>query len=154
MTSRTLLAGLAASLAIGAAALAFAPPADARPMTPAERRDMPLSPEMPGCADPSVLSKISSRFESREGQYWDSGLSIAGFDRVAEIGYRSNGLDYAPRRYCVARATFSDGSLRKVTYAIASDLGWLGVLGFGVDWCVDGLDRNHAYGANCRAARP
>ena len=43
---------------------------------------------------------------------------------------------------------------RKVTYAIASSLGWLGVAGYGVDWCVEGLDRNFAYGADCRAARP
>ena len=154
MTSRSIFAGLAASLAIGAAALAFAPAAGARPMTPAERRDMPLSPDMPGCGDPGVLSKISGRFESRESQYWDSGLAISGFDRITEIGYRSNGLDYVPRRYCVAHAIFSDGGVRKVTYAIASDLGWLGVLGYGVEWCVDGLDRNRAYGANCRAARP
>jgi len=149
MISRLFLAALTASLALG-----LAPAADARPMTPAERRHMPLSPDMPGCANPSVLARISGRFASREWNYWDSGLSIAAFDSVAEIGYRSNGLDYVPRRYCTARAIFSDGAARKVTYAIASDLGWLGVLGYGVDWCVDGLDRNFAYGANCRAARP
>ncbi|MFT4099360.1 MAG: hypothetical protein QM651_19735 [Rhodoblastus sp.] len=153
MGSRKLFAGLAAVAGFGAMLFAAAPAAQARPMTPAERRDMPLSPDMPGCGDPSVLADISSRFSSREG-YWDSGLSIDGFDGVAEIGYRSNGLDYVPRRYCVARAIFSDGGMRKVTYAIASDLGWLGVLGYGVEWCVDGLDRNRAYGAACRAARP
>ena len=114
MTSRLLLAGLTAGLAFGAVALAAAPAA-ARPMTPAERRDLPLSPNMPACEDPSVLSDISSRFASRESEYWDSGLAISGFERVAEIGYRSNGLEYVPRRYCVARAVFSDGSLRKVT---------------------------------------
>ena len=154
MMSRQFLASLAAGLAFGATALALAPAAQARPMTPAERRDMALSPDMPGCADPMVLARISSRFASRESHYWDSGLSIAAFDSVAETGYRSNGLDYIPRRYCTARAVFSDGAARKVTYAIASSLGWLGVLGYGVEWCVDGLDRNFAYGANCRAARP
>jgi len=154
MTPRQLIAFLGVGLAFGAASLVTAPRADARPMTPAERRDMPLSPDMPGCADPMVLARISSRFDAREWKFWDSGLSITGFDRVAEIGYRTNGLDYVPRRYCTARAIFSDGAMRKVTYAIASDLGWLGVLGYGVDWCVDGLDRNHAYGAGCRAARP
>ncbi|HMN74097.1 MAG TPA: hypothetical protein PKA55_19725 [Rhodoblastus sp.] len=154
MGSRLFFAGFAAILALGATLPFLAPPAHARPMTPAERRDLPLSADMPGCADPMVLARISSRFDAREGEYWDSGLSIAGFDRVAEIGYRSNGLDYVPRRYCTARAIFSDGGARKVTYAIASDLGWLGVLGYGVEWCVDGLDRNRAYGANCRAARP
>ena len=154
MLSRPILFSLTAALALGAAAIAFAPAVEARPMTPAERRDMALSPDMPGCADPIVLAKISSRFASREASYWDSGLSIAAFDSVAEIGYRSNGLDYIPRRYCTARAVFSDGAARKVTYAIASSLGWLGVAGYGVDWCVEGLDRNFAYGTDCRAARP
>ena len=154
MPSRPILSSLTAALALGAAAIAFAAAVEARPMTPAERRDMALSPDMPGCADPIVLAKISSRFASREASYWDSGLSIAAFDSVAEIGYRSNGLDYIPRRYCTARAVFSDGAARKVTYAIASSLGWLGVAGYGVDWCVEGLDRNFAYGADCRAARP
>jgi len=154
MISRLFRAGLTACLALGAV-LPLAPHVDARPMTPAERRNMPLSPDMPSCADPSMLAKISGKFASREANYWDSGLSITGFDGITEIGYRSNGLDYIPRRYCMARAAFSDGSLRKVTYSIASDLGWLGVLGYGVEWCVDGLDRNHAYGgSDCRAARP
>lgn len=142
------------AFAISATALAAAPQASARPMTPAERRDAPLSPDIPTCDDPMVLGKIMSRFSTREWRYWDSGLAIAGFDRVAEVGYRTNGLDYYPRRYCVARAIFEGGATRKVTYAVASDLGWLGVLGFGVEWCVEGLDRNHAYGGDCRAARP
>ena len=150
MTARRLIAGTIATLAFCASVEA----PQARPMTPAERRHMPLSPDMPACADPGVLSDLSGRFAAREWKYWDSGLSIASFDRVAEIGYRTNGLDYVPRRYCVARAIFSDGSLRKVTYSIASDLGWLGVIGYGLQWCVDGLDRNFAYGAECRAARP
>ena len=150
MVSRQIFAGLM----LGAIVLAAMPAVEARPMTPAERRNAPLSPDMPACSDPSILSDISGKFASREWKYWDSGLSIASFDRVAEIGYRSNGLDYVPRRYCVARAVFNDGSLRKVTYSIASDLGWLGVIGYGVQWCVDGLDRNFAYGAECRAARP
>ena len=154
MMSRQIFAGLAACLAFGVTALVFAPTVEARPMTPAERRDISLSPDMPGCSDPMVLARISSRFASRESHYWDSGLSIAAFDSVAETGYRSNGLDYIPRRYCTARAVFSDGAARKVTYAIASSLGWLGVVGYGVDWCVEGLDRNFAYGAECRAARP
>lgn len=154
MTLHKFIAGLIASLTLGAGLLAVVPGAAARPMTPAERRYMPLSPDMPACGDPGILAKISGRFASREWNYWDSGLSIAGFDRIAEIGYRSNGLDYVPRRYCTARAIMSNGSMHKVTYAIASDLGWLGVLGYGVEWCVDGLDRNHAYGGHCRAARP
>lgn len=146
LLSRSLVACLALTIA--------APVALARPMVPAERRNIPFSPDMPSCDDPSILGRIQSRFASREAQYWDSGLSIASFDRIRQIGYRTNGLDYIPRRYCVARANFADGATRRVTYSIASDMGWLGVIGYGVDWCVDGLDRFHAYGGWCRAARP
>ncbi len=143
---RALLAALA--LLCGAQA------ALARPMVPAERREYSFSGRLPACNDPSVLSTISSRFQSREDRYWESGLAIAAYDRIAEIGMRSPGLDFIPRRYCMARALFNDGSARKVNFAIVEKMGWLGVLGFGVQWCVDGLDRNRAFGDECRAARP
>lgn len=141
-----LLAALA--LACGAQA------ALARPMVPAERREYSFSGQLPACNDPMVLGTISSRFQSREDRYWDSGLAIAAYDRIAEVGMRSPGMDFIPRRYCMARAVFNDGSARKVNYAIVEKMGWLGVLGFGVQWCVDGLDRNRAFGDECRAALP
>ena len=142
---------LVAAIALFATGVA---PALARPMTPAEQRDQSFSGDMPTCDDPSILGKISSRFSSREG-YWDSGLQIASFQGIVEVGYRSNGLDYYPRRYCMGSAVLNDGKARKITYAIGgSESGWLGVLGSGVEWCIEGLDRNFAYGGNCRAARP
>ena len=146
--------GRAVALALALAGLA---PASgyARPQVPAEQRYMSFSGDMPTCDDPFVLGQISSRFSSRESTYWDSGLSIAAFQGIVEVGYRSDGLDYYPRRYCMAQAVLNDGKARKVTYAIGgSESGWLGVIGNRVEWCVEGLDRNLAYGAKCRAARP
>ena len=154
MRSTSFRRALFAGLALGLLAQSAATPALARPLVPAEQRHMSFSGDMPTCDDPSVLGRISSRFGARESKYWKSGLSISRFDRIAEVGYRTAGLDYLPRRYCMAQAIFDNGKSRKVTYAIAGDLGWLGVLGFGVEWCIDGLDRNLAYGAECRAARP
>jgi hypothetical protein len=150
----SLRGALFAGLTLASAVVAGLQPAVARPMTPLENRDMPYATDMPPCNDPMVLGTISSRFASRE-TYWDSGLSIVGYDRVVEVGYRSNGLDYLARRYCMARVTFDNGKSSKLTYAIGgSNNGWLGVLGYGVEWCIDGLDRNFAYGGACRAARP
>ena len=40
-----------------------------------------------------------------------------------------------------------------VHYSISETGGWLGV-GWGVEWCVVGLDRNWAYNPSCRMARP
>lgn len=127
--------------------------AQARPLVPAEQRYESYSGALPSCADPGVFERISSRFGAREGEFWKSGLAITGFDEVREIGFRSHGLDYIPRRYCMARATFNDQSARTVSYAIGEDLGIIG-WGYGVDWCVSGLDRNYAYAPHCQEARP
>jgi hypothetical protein len=145
----------AAVAAVLAGAL-FASASFAGPMTPAEKRIQPYSGNLPACDDGGVLSKISSRFSARESEFWDSGLEITGYDKVSEIGLRSTGLEFIPRRYCIARVTFNNGKVSTVNYAIAEDAGWLGVPfgGWGVDWCVDGLERNFAHGAGCKTARP
>ncbi len=142
------VATAALACALGAQAVA------ARPLTPAEKREYSFSGALPACNDSFVLSKISGKFHARESHYWASGLKIAAFDKIVEIGMRSPGLDFIPRRYCMAHVVFDDGSARKANYAIVESMGWLGVLGFGVEWCIDGLDRHRAYGGECRAARP
>lgn len=145
---------VAASAIVVAALAQTASPAFARPMTPAERRDMSFSGDMPTCDDSGILGKISSRFAAGESSF-DSGLAITAFTQIVEVGYRSSGLDYYPRRFCMGRVALNDGKIRKITYAIGgSETGWLGIFGSGVQWCVEGLDRYLVYGAGCRAARP
>ena len=138
---------LAASLALSAGAQAGGI------VVPAEERYAPYSGDLPACDDPGVLAQISGRFAHREAGYWQSSLRIAGYDRVQEIGLRSNGLDYIPRRYCVARALVDDSQPRTVVYQIEEGLGVIG-WGYGVQWCVVGLDRNLAYAPACSALRP
>ena len=143
--------------------------AENRPLTPAEKRYLPWSGEVPACDSPWVQGRIQSRFYESEREFWSSGLEIEGFDRFREIGFRSNGPDYIPRRYCTARGHLNDGKIREVTYWIGEDLGFAGgdYMGlfsltgrtnlfnnWGVTFCVNGLDRNYAYGQGCRAARP
>ena len=143
-----------AGLALVAAALASnAPVANARPLTPAENRLQSYSGAVPPCTEASALEAIQSRFKDREDEYWHSGLAIVSFDRVDEIGFRSNGLDYIPRRYCLARAVMSDQKLRTVSYSIGEATGSIGFTD-GVDFCVAGLDRNDAYSPTCKMARP
>jgi hypothetical protein len=130
------------------------PPAAARPLVPAERRYIPFYNLVPSCGDPAVFALIQRRFHDRESEFWNTGLEILGFDEVREIGYKTNGYDYIPRRYCIARAYLNDGKkLHQVSYSINEDLGIIG-FGFGVEWCVGGLDRNDAYAPNCKMARP
>ena len=129
-------------------------PASGRPLTPAEQRYSAYSGRVPACNDGGVLSRISSRFSGRESEFWNSSLAIVSYDKVGELGLRSPGLDYIPRRYCIAQVLLNDGRISTVSYAIAEDLGFLGVPGYGVDWCIEGLDRNLAYSPGCKMARP
>jgi hypothetical protein len=121
--------------------------------TPAEARWAPFFNDMPACEDSGVLSTISGRFAGTQRQFWNSNLAIDGFDRVREIGFRSNGLSYIPRRYCVARAAMTDQKYRTVAYAISTQLGIIGNT-WGVEWCVVGIDPTLAYAPDCEVIRP
>lgn len=144
---------LARSFAVVALLTQGVATAAARPLTPAEERDAPYSGIVPPCTDSVSLWEIQSHFEQREAEYWHSGLSIAAFEAVREIGFRSNGLDYIPRRYCVARVLMSDQKIRTVDYSIVEAGGSIGY-DDGVVWCVNGLDRNDAFAPACKMARP
>ena len=122
-------------------------------VTPAEQRFAAYSGDLPPCDDPGVLSRISDRFAQKESEYWASSLQITGYDRIEEVGFRANGLAYIPRRYCVARTLDSDLKNRTVIYEIEESLGIIG-WGYGVEFCVIGLDRNLAYSPACSVLRP
>jgi hypothetical protein len=122
-------------------------------VTQAEERIVPYSAELPACDDSGVLARITDRFAQKESGFWDSQAQIGGYDRIRQIGFRANGLGYIPRRYCVARAEFSDLSRHEVIYAIGESLGIIG-WGFGVEWCVVGYDRNLAFAPGCSVVRP
>jgi len=108
---------------------------------------------VPPCDYPGALSRIASRFAAKESRFWNSSLTIEGFERVREIAFRPWAHDTIPRRFCRALAMVSDGRRRTVFYSIAEDTGFIG-FSWGVEWCVDGLDRNFAYNPHCKMARP
>jgi hypothetical protein len=148
----------AVAMAAFALICALAPPAEAKEPSladtpPAEARMLPYTGVLPACDDGFALARIQRAFYDRESDYWQSGLAIESFGGVRETGLRVNGASYIPRRYCAARALFNDGRERAVVYQLGEDLGFLG-MGFGVTWCVVGLDRDHAFSPNCKAAGP
>lgn len=147
------MAVLSRAFCVLAALLPLAGAAQARPLVPAEERDQPYSGNVRACTDPTAVGYIQGQFASREAEYWHSGLTIVGFDDIREIGMRSNGLDYIPRRYCQARAIMSDNKVRPVTYSIVEAGGGIG-FGDNVIWCVTGLDRLDAFAPACQAAQP
>lgn len=152
MAIRSFALAIVALLALGSAARAqgYA--------TPAERDYSPYSADLPACDDPGVLSTITSRFGQKESEFWKSSLQIDGYDRIRQIGFRSNGPGYIPRRYCLARAALNDRRLHPVIYAIGEgeEIRGFGFLpmGYGVEWCVVGVDRDLAYAPGCQAVRP
>ncbi|HRE20675.1 MAG TPA: hypothetical protein PKW21_06540 [Rhabdaerophilum sp.] len=141
--SRTLMMTLAAM-----AVIASAPGGLAREEIPAETRELPYSANLPGCDSPSVLSEIQSRFSRTERRYWQSSTEIRQIDRIRQAAFRPHGLDIIPRRYCQAVATMSDRRRLTLRYAIVEDTGLFGY-GAGVQYCLDGYDRNNTAPPSC-----
>lgn len=108
---------------------------------------------LPACDDPAVESRVSGGFAATEREYWGSGLALSPFARQREIGYRSWGASFIPRRFCTANVVTNDGRRRLVSYNIRENQGF-GSLSWGVEWCVSGLDRHHSYAPSCKMARP
>jgi hypothetical protein len=130
--------------------------ASARPLEPAESYDfhaMPYDAAVLHCDDGFVLNGISFDFGQQQFELWHTNLKIESFDRVGEIGFRNNGPEFIPRRYCIAHALFNDGRERTVKYNVINNGGFIGI-NRGVEFCVVGLDHNHAYSPACSAAGP
>ena len=100
-----------------------------------------------------ALPSITSQFQEKESNFWNSALTITAYGRVHETAFRPWQSDNIPRRFCSGDVMLSDGKLRTVHYSIIEDGGFAG-FGQGVEWCVTGLDRNWAYNPGCKAARP
>jgi hypothetical protein len=108
---------------------------------------------VPLCDEHGPLDKIAARFGTKEGRFWNSGLTIVGFEKIREVAWEPWSSGTIPRRFCVASVLVSDGKRHEINYSIIEDGGMIGA-SYGVEWCVVGLDRDWAYNPNCRAARP
>jgi hypothetical protein len=101
----------------------------------------------------AALGTISSQFQEKERDFWNSALTITGYGNIHEVAFRPWQSDNIPRRYCSGSVMLSDASVHAVHFSIIEDGGFAGY-NQGVEWCVVGLDRNWAYNPACRAARP
>ena len=106
---------------------------------------------LPDCE--AGLGTIASEFAYKEARFWNSGLQILSFEGVREIAYSPWARGTIPRRFCRAVALVSDGRKHAVSFWIGEDTGFAGT-GWGVRWCVVGLDRNWDYNPRCKMARP
>lgn len=100
-----------------------------------------------------ALGTIAARFAHKESRFWNSSLQILGFEKVWQTAFSPWAKHTIPRRFCSAVALVSNGRKHRVDYWIGEDTGTIGA-GWGVEWCVAGLDRNWAYNPACKMARP
>lgn len=144
-----------ALLLLLAAALSSAAPlaAVAYEVVPADKRVRPYAANLPTCGDPSVLAEITVAFAEKEVKFWNSSLQLVQYGDIKPLAWRPWGLDTIPRRYCTGTVTMSDGRHSRIDYSVREDLGFIGN-GWGIEFCVLGLDRNLAYAPSCRMARP
>ena len=109
--------------------------------------------DLPPCDAQVPLTIIAQSFAQKERRFWNSDLTIEGYEKVRELAYRPWAPNAIPRRFCTALALVSDGLKHPVHYSIGESTGWIGA-GWGVEWCVVGLDRNWAFNPACKMARP
>lgn len=154
-------AALAATLPLSPAGAADYPAgprySESRTVVVAHERDPAhargYSGRLPACDDPQVLGRVTRGFVDTERTYWGTGLELTAFSQARELGYRSWGASFIPRRFCAANVWTNDGKKRRVSYNMAE---WQapGSFSYGVEWCVSGLDRQYAYAPDCKMARP
>ncbi|MDI6838150.1 MAG: hypothetical protein QMD99_20875 [Rhizobiaceae bacterium] len=107
----------------------------------------------PRCDDAAVVGSVESRFTRNNRQFLKVDLSIADIGIIRETGFRPTDETHrVERRFCHATVTTSDGLGRNLWYLIESTWGFAG-LGSSVEFCADGLDPWHVYGARCASLR-
>lgn len=149
---KTLAASLITALLLPLAAQA----ADLRRAPAAEVRAVPHVERLPVCETPAVLANIQKEFAYREAKFWNSSLRVVGYENIRHVALNPWGGDHIPRRYCSATAHVDDGhrvTERRVNYVILEDLGFAGH-GYGVQWCVTGVERHLHAAPNCRMMMP
>lgn len=107
----------------------------------------------PACDADAVTRHIIGRFNRVEKEYWGRGLRMAAVAGAHEDETRQWDPPLIAARYCNATAYFSDGSRRELVYWVRSEQGFAGV-GWGLQYCVIGLDQQMAYAPACRMLRP
>ncbi len=108
--------------------------------------------QLPQCSSDRVLQQIVSRFNRAENTQWYNGVHMGNIANTHERAYNIYPDSTIDRRYCRGSARMSNGKTRRVHFVIEQGMGLAG-FGWGVEYCLKGSDRWHAYGGWCRVLR-
>jgi hypothetical protein len=133
---------------------AFAADMDyAAPQASATYERAVIQSNVPACDNHFILRDIQRRFAQKERQYWHSDLSIASYQNAHMTAYRPWGAHMIERIFCKADVVLSNHQPSVVHYSIGRRTGFAGT-NYGIDFCVEGADRNMAYAPHCKMAQP
>lgn len=107
----------------------------------------------PACDEDAVLRRITAHFDQAEARYWHTGVRMAQITQARETAFRDWDPKIIATRYCSGTAYLSDGSRYGLVYWLRSEQGFAGV-GWGVQFCLVGRDRDYSYAPHCRNLRP
>lgn len=113
---------------------------------------LPALQSFPTCDEPRVLKTIVKKFNWAESHTWQRGFQLDAIERVREGTVIANENTLIPRRYCRGHALLSNGKHPTVYYLIEGGQGFAGT-GYGVTFCVGGLDPWRTNDGSCRILR-
>jgi hypothetical protein len=104
------------------------------------------------CAESGYLSRISNKFHYQIAHVpYLPDVEIADFQGIHQNRYLPADEDHPiARLYCEATAVLSNGRRHQVFYLIESGMGFAGIGGTNVEFCVNGFDRWKVYDGRCR----
>ena len=106
----------------------------------------------PQCDDGQVEARIFRTFSWAERSTWQRGIDLISLSRVHEHRTTQFEGSIVTRRYCMARAHFSDGKQRSMYFMINNRDGFAGQ-SWNVTQCVIGLDPWKNHDGNCLGIR-
>lgn len=107
---------------------------------------------IPTCADAGLASRVVDQFNDVERTYWQGRNTMTALAGMLENGFHPARDDKVARRWCRGVALFADGARREIVLELSADTGFVGI-GYGLAYCVQGLDRHFTYAPNCRVLR-
>ncbi len=110
------------------------------------------SAQYPNCDDVPVEFRIVREFNWAERKTWQRGFQMVRFSGAHEHRTVQYSGSEVSRRYCMAKAHFSNGENRTI-YFMISDIGGFVGLNWDVTHCVIGLDPWRNHDGECRAIR-